>query len=173
MEVSTVWMHTVYLADNTADFCVDFDHYCNTSTQTTLDTIAALDDEEQRVRDMRDDHNNNQSKRSVKDVVRKGMFENMCEYFKGTESRFAQGAGRRTKHHQEFMHTAASLCQVVFCDAVGPVAEQVGGATRDVKGPAPRARLLRFQLGLEKEIQIGCIGGADGSFEGGAFLENF
>ena len=110
MEVSTVWMHTVYLADNTADFCVDFDHYCNTSTQTTLDTIAALDDEEQRVRDMRDDHNNNQSKRSVKDVVRKGMFENMCEYFKGTESRFAQGAGRRTKHHQEFMHTAASLC---------------------------------------------------------------
>ena len=27
MEVSTVWMHNVYLTDNTAHFCVDFNHY--------------------------------------------------------------------------------------------------------------------------------------------------
>ena len=59
---------------------------------------------------MLDDHNNNQNKRSLNGVVRKSMFENMREYFKGSESRFAHGAGRRTKHHQEFMHTAVSLC---------------------------------------------------------------
>ena len=110
VEVSTVWMHNVCLTDNTANFCVDFDHYCNTGTQTALETIAASDDGGQRACDMLDDHNNNQSKRSLNDGVRKGMFENMREYFKGSESRFAQGAGQRTKHHQEFMHTAASLC---------------------------------------------------------------
>ena len=110
MEVSTVWMHNVYLNGKTADFCVDFGHYCNTGTATALETNAAIDVERQRVCDMLEDHNNNPSKRSMKGVVRKGMFDNMYEYFKGSESRFAQTAGRRTKHHQEFMHTAASLC---------------------------------------------------------------
>jgi hypothetical protein len=30
MGVSTVWMYNAHLHDDTADFCVDFDHYCNT-----------------------------------------------------------------------------------------------------------------------------------------------
>ena len=93
MEVSTVWMHNVYLNDNTADLCVDFDHYCNTGTHTAVDINAAIEVEEERICDKLDDHNNNQSNRSVKGVVRKGMFENMSEYFKGSESRFAQTAG--------------------------------------------------------------------------------
>ena len=81
MEVSTVWMHSVYLTDNTADLCVDFNHYCNTGTQAALDTTAALDKEEHSVYDIIDDHNNNQSKRIVTDDVRKGALENMREYF--------------------------------------------------------------------------------------------
>ena len=59
MEVSTVWMHNVYLTDNAADLCVDFDHYYNTGTQTALYTIAALDEEEHRLCDILGDHNNN------------------------------------------------------------------------------------------------------------------
>ena len=110
MEAPTVWMHNVYLNDKTADFSVDFDHCCNACTATALETKAAIDVEEQRVDDMLEDHNNNPNKRSMNDVVRKGMFDNMLEYFKGSESRFAQTVGRRTKHHREIMHTAANLC---------------------------------------------------------------
>ena len=59
-----------------------------------------------------------------------------------------------------------------ICDAVGSMAEQVNGATRDVKIPAPWARSSSFPLGLGKGKQIDCTGGADGSFEGWVFLEN-
>ena len=59
MEVSTAWMHNVCLNDKTADFSVDFNHYCNAGTATALETNAAIDVEEERVGDMLEDHNNN------------------------------------------------------------------------------------------------------------------
>ena len=74
-----------------------------------MDTNSAIADGGQRVCNMLGDHNTNQSKRSRHDAVREGVFENMRECFKGSESRFAQSAGWHTDHHSAFLQSAASL----------------------------------------------------------------
>ena len=111
VEVCTVWMYNVYLTGQSADFCDDSNNYCNTATQADVDTNAAIiNDDEQRVSGVLDNNNANQSKRSRDGVVRDGMFDNMRDCFKGSDSRFAQGWGRRTNHHSEFTQSEACLC---------------------------------------------------------------
>ena len=98
MQVRVDWMNN---AHKTANFSNNFDEYLDSGTPTSKMAVGAIDAEQARVNTNFVTHNAEQKKRSWGGVVREKQFNNMQQNFKGVESRYAKGRGRRTDPHRE------------------------------------------------------------------------